>query len=147
MSEGNKNICGTMIFFHLNLRNQNFLGQRQNNPSILLTIHRILLNAFKKSISCIELIFMSWRIFVLWILVIFRLTYFQGLRKLFKIQIKNITYDYRCLMMHCNEFEGMRKSENKITFCSTGNCINQIIYNEHDCSIRHAEKMKHVPFI
>ena len=44
-------------------------------------------------------------------------------------------------MMHCNEFEGMRKSENKITFCSTGNCINQIIYNEHDCTVRHAEKM------
>ena len=60
--------------------------------------------------------------------------------KFFNIQIKNIRYDYRCLMMHCNEFEGMRKSENKITLCSTGNCINQIIYNEHDCNIRHAEK-------
>ena len=42
--------------------------------------------------------------------------------------------------MYCNEFACMRKSENKITLYSTGNCINQIIYNEHDCNIRHAEK-------
>ena len=44
-------------------------------------------------------------------------------------------------MMYCNESARMRKSENKITLCSTGNCINQIIYNEHDCTVRHAEKM------
>ena len=42
--------------------------------------------------------------------------------------------------MHCNEFEGICKSRNKITSCSTGNSINQIIYNEHDCNVRHVEK-------
>ena len=59
--------------------------------------------------------------------------------------IRLLFYEYISLciinvVLSCNELEYMRKSENKITFRSTGNSINQIIFIEHDCTVRHAEK-------